>query len=85
MANGTQIAVRLDGDVLAQLDALVAAEHFDSRAEAVRHAIDVVLDARRRAAVGAAIVEGYQRIPQTDEDEDAALANLRGLIAEEPW
>lgn len=45
----------------------------------------VKLDARRRAAVGAQIVEGYRRHPQTDADEEAALANLRELVAAESW
>jgi Arc/MetJ-type ribon-helix-helix transcriptional regulator len=85
MADGTQIAVRIGTDVLRELDQLVEDEHFGSRAEAVRHALDVVLDARRRAAVGAQIVEGYTRHPQTDADEAQAVANLKTLVAQEPW
>lgn len=85
MASGTQVAVRLESVVLEQLDRLVADGVFASRADAVRHALDVLLDARRRAAVGAQIVEGYTRHPQTDADEATAEANLRGLLAEERW
>jgi hypothetical protein len=38
---------------------------------------------RRRRPIGHAIVDGYRRIPQTDDEwADAAT---RAMIAEEPW
>ncbi|CAN5266979.1 hypothetical protein BH23ACT9_BH23ACT9_14580 [soil metagenome] len=85
MAIGTQIAVRLEQDALDQIDQLVQDQQFGSRAEAVRHAVDQLLDTRRRAAIGAQIAEGYRRHPQTDEEEAQAVANLAALIAEDPW
>ena len=50
-------------------------------------AIDAWLERAERRRIDAAIVEGYTRIPQT-EDEDLhrlAEAALHRTIAEEPW
>lgn len=85
MAHGPQVAVRLDCPVLDELDRLVEEGQFASWADAVRHALEALLDACRRAAIGAQIAEGYRRQPQSDAEEKAALANLRELVAEEPW
>lgn len=60
-------------------------EWYPSRAEAVRVAIDELLDGLRRRQVGAAIVEGYRTQPQTDEDVEAAEAAAIRSIDEEPW
>lgn len=80
-----QIAVRLPDDLAARLDEAVRSGAFPSRAEAVRVAIDELLDGLRRRQVGAAIVEGYRRQPQTDEDVEAAEAAAIRSIDEEPW
>lgn len=85
MPLGTQIAVRLDDEVLDRLDELISQGRFDSRAQAVRQAIRWMLEAERRRAVGEAIIDGYRRIPQTDEELARAEANVRRLIDEEPW
>ncbi len=85
MPFGTQIAVRLDDELVERLDELISQGRFDSRAEAVRQAVGWMLEAERRRAVGEAIVEGYQRIPQTDEELAIAEANVRRLIDEESW
>lgn len=80
-----QIAVRLPDDLAGRLDEAVRSGAFPSRAEAVRVAIDELLDGLRRRQVGAAIVEGYRRQPQTDEDVEAAEAAAIRSIDEEPW
>jgi Arc/MetJ-type ribon-helix-helix transcriptional regulator len=80
-----QIAVRLSDDLARRLDEAVRSGAFPSRAEAVRVAIDELLDGLRRRQVGAAIVEGYRRQPQTDEDVEAAEAAAIRSIDEEPW
>jgi hypothetical protein len=41
--------------------------------------------AEKRNTVGRAIAEGYERIPQTAEEDAWALANAREAIRDEPW
>lgn len=85
MAAGTQIAVRLDEDDVDRLDEMVSQGRFDSRAGAVRAAVRWMLEAERRRSEGEAIVDGYRRIPQSDDELAIAEANIRRLIEEEPW
>jgi Arc/MetJ-type ribon-helix-helix transcriptional regulator len=80
-----QIAVRLPGELLEQLDDLVSRGIYESRAAAVRAGIEAVTELARRLAVDRAVVEGYRRLPPTRADDAAALASLREAIAEEPW
>jgi len=56
-------------DALAQtVDRLVASGVFSSRSDAVRAGLEAVVDRERREALGRAIVEGYCRLPQEDDD-----------------
>lgn len=65
-----QIAVRLPGTLLDEVDALVGRGRFETRAEAIRAAIELVVDADRRERIGASIVEGYARSPQAEDLDD---------------
>ena len=58
---------------------------FDTKADAVRSALEALLDAERRADVGRRIVDGYQRVPQDDVDVAAAHQAATRSIEEEPW
>ena len=89
-----QIAVRVDQELADRLDALVAEGRFPTKADAIRAAIEALLDVDRRRRIGEAIVEGYRRIPPGDDpDLEAALDRsmhemLGDLEAEEgdrPW
>jgi len=80
-----QIAVRVPTELLRQLDALVEEGIYPSRAEALRRGIEIVTRLEQRRAVDREIVDGYERLPQTDAEERAALTSLREAIAEEPW
>lgn len=80
-----QLVTRVPDDVAEAVDELVKAGVFGSRSEAVREGLSVVVDRRRRLAVGHAIAEGYRRIPQSADAlawPDAASA---AMIGEEPW
>ena len=91
-----QIAVRVDQQLADALDSLVAGGRFETKADAIRTAIETLVDADRRRRIGEAIVEGYRRIPPGD-DPDLELAldrskheMLTALDAEErargvPW
>ena len=80
-----QIAVRLDDELVAQVDHLVRSGVVDSRSQAVRDGLRALVDQRRRGAVGEAIVEGYRRHPQTDDEIAWSDEATAAMIAEEPW
>jgi len=80
-----QIAVRLPDQLAQRLDELVRSGRFDSKADAVRAAINDLVEAERRRVIGDRIAEGYRRLPQSDEEVVAAEAAAARSIAEEPW
>jgi Arc/MetJ-type ribon-helix-helix transcriptional regulator len=80
-----QIAIRIPDTLAGQLDELVASGRFDTKADAVRAALDALIDAERRADVGRRIVEGYRKVPQEDVDVAAATEAASRSIDEEPW
>jgi Arc/MetJ-type ribon-helix-helix transcriptional regulator len=80
-----QIAIRIPPTLAEQLDALVDSGRFESKADAVRSALEALVDAERRAEVGRRIVEGYQRVPQGDADVAVAHEAAARSIDEEPW
>jgi Arc/MetJ-type ribon-helix-helix transcriptional regulator len=61
-----QIAVRLPAPLLDEIDSLVDAGRFETRADAIRSGIELIVDAERRSRVGRAIVAGYERVPQAE-------------------
>jgi Arc/MetJ-type ribon-helix-helix transcriptional regulator len=63
----------------------VASGRFDTKADAVRSALEALIDAEQRADVGRRIVEGYQRVPQEDADVAGAHQAAARSIDEEPW
>ena len=81
----TQLVVRVSGDLAAAVDRLVDLGEVASRSEAVRIALEHLINQRRREAIGRQIVDGYQRIPETEEELAGASAGTRRLIDEEPW
>jgi metal-responsive CopG/Arc/MetJ family transcriptional regulator len=78
----TQTIVQLSDGLLAELDARRAREGR-SRSELIREAIEAYLADDREAAIDRAIVDGYTRIPPTQEF--GAEWAARTLIAAEPW
>lgn len=80
-----QLVTRVPDDVAHAVDELVKAGVFGSRSDAVRAGLETVLERERRAATGRAIVEGYRRIPQANDDLSWPDAATSAMIAEEPW
>ena len=84
-----QIAIRIPDAVAASLDELVSTGRFETKAEAVRTALERLIDAERRRRIGDSIVQGYRRVPQARGDElddltqAATSQTLRALDAEE--
>jgi len=81
----TQVVARVPEEVLTELDKLVESGVFESRSDAVREALLQLIDKNRREDIGRQIVEGYKRIPQTDDEVLWAESATRAMIEEEPW
>ena len=81
----TQLVTRVSDDLVASVDELVASGVVDSRSQAVRVGLERLVDHHRRHAIGAAIVAGYQRQPQTDNELAWSDGSTIAMIAEEPW
>lgn len=67
------------------LDEMVASGRFETKAEAVRAAIQSMVEAERRREIGQRVVDGYRRVPQTDDEVAAATDAAIRSIREEPW
>lgn len=78
-----QTLVQLSDELLALLDER-AARTGRSRSELIRSAIERDLAADADAAIDAAIVEGYRRIPPPEYDPWAE-ASAKRSIADEVW
>lgn len=82
-----QIAVRIPDELSEALEDLVASGRFETKAEAVRTALEDLLDGERRRRLGDLIAEGYRRLPQGDGEgldlNEATTHALHGLDAEE--
>jgi Arc/MetJ-type ribon-helix-helix transcriptional regulator len=80
-----QIAVRIPDALAESLEELVTSGRFDTKAEAVRTALEVLVEAERRGRVGALIADAYRRVPQGDQEVEAATRAAIRSIHEEPW
>lgn len=80
-----QLVTRVDDRLAHEIDELVAEGVVASRSEAVRVALEALLERHRRRKTGLAIAAGYRRIPQTDADVGWADEATRRMIADEPW
>ena len=81
----TQLVTRIDADLAAAVDDLVSAGVVESRSDAVRRGLHILIDRHRRRRIGEAIVRGYEALPQTDAEIAWADAATIRMIAEEPW
>jgi Arc/MetJ-type ribon-helix-helix transcriptional regulator len=79
------ITVRMPEDRVARIDALVQSESYESRASFIVAAIDRLVRELEEREIDRAIVEGYTRFPQTEEDLRWAEASALDSIREEPW
>lgn len=81
-----QLVTRLDDETVVNLDRLVAAGVFESRSDAVRQGLSLLLDRHRRRTTGQAIVEGYRLHPQ-EEGLDGRWPDTATvqMISDEPW
>ena len=80
-----QIAVRIPDGLAESLEDLVARGRFETKADAIRTALEALVDAERRGRIGELIADGYRRIPQDDDEVAAATRSAIRSIHEEPW
>jgi metal-responsive CopG/Arc/MetJ family transcriptional regulator len=80
----TQTLVQLTEELLRRLDERAAREGR-SRSALIRDAIEAYLYDEEKARIDREIVEGYERIPVTDEEMEIAEAGVREDIEEDPW
>jgi metal-responsive CopG/Arc/MetJ family transcriptional regulator len=80
----TQTLVQLTEKLLQRLDERAAREGR-SRSALIRDAIEAYLHDEAKAKIDREIVEGYERIPTTDEEMEIAEASAREGVEEEPW
>ena len=81
----TQLVARIDDELLAEVDELVANGDARSRSDAVRCALEEMIDRRRRHRLGESIAEAYRRTPETPDELRWAAESTKSMIAEEPW
>jgi Arc/MetJ-type ribon-helix-helix transcriptional regulator len=80
-----QLVTRLDDELVAAVDELVHSGVVGNRSEAMRMGLERLVEEHRRLRIGAEIVAGYTRCPETDEELAQAEQATRALIEEEPW
>ncbi len=85
MMSVQQLVIRVPDEMAAAVDDLVDAGEYDTRSDAVRAAVEALLDRRRRDEIGRQIAAGFERIPTTDAEMAAAYENARLMVEEEPW
>jgi metal-responsive CopG/Arc/MetJ family transcriptional regulator len=80
----TQTLVQLSDELLRRLDERAAREDR-SRSALIRDAIEAYLFDEENARIDREIREGYERIPETEEEMRGAERETREAIREEPW
>jgi metal-responsive CopG/Arc/MetJ family transcriptional regulator len=80
----TQTIVQLNEELLRRLDERAAREGR-SRSALIRDAIEKYLYDEKRDEITRQIIEGYERIPETEEEIAIAEREAREAIREEPW
>ncbi len=81
----TQFVTRVDDLLARAVDDLIEAGVFETRSEAVRAGLDVIVDRERRRLIGEQINAGYERVPESEEEMADAHRRGRAMILEEPW
>lgn len=81
----TQLVARIDGDLAALVDELVASGAVESRSDAVRRGLRMLVDRHRRLAVAKSIIAGYEKEPQSEVEVGWPDETTTRMIGDEPW
>ncbi len=80
-----QIAVKLPDEIVRTLDQLVAGGAFPNRSQAVRHALEVMVQDQERQRIDASFVRGFAERPESAEELADATRLAIEAIEDEPW
>ncbi|MEO7397544.1 MAG: ribbon-helix-helix domain-containing protein [Ilumatobacteraceae bacterium] len=80
-----QMVARLDDELAAAVDQLVACGAITSRSEAIRVGLQRLVDDHRRRLVGQRIVDGYEAQPQSESEVGWADESTIRMIGEQAW
>ena len=80
-----QLVTRVNDNLVSLVDGLVEEGVVESRSDAVRRGLRVLVDQQRRLRTGEAIIQGYRDRPQTEEEVGWADAATVRMIGEESW
>lgn len=80
-----QLVTRVDEELAAAVDELVASGLVSNRSEAVRLGLRRLVDRHRRDLVGATIADGYGQHPQTEQELGWSDQATVAMIGEESW
>lgn len=80
-----QMVARLDDELAADVDDLVASGVVASRSEAIRLGLERLVDEHRRRLYGEAIVAAYTAVPQSESEVGWADEATVRMIADESW
>jgi Arc/MetJ-type ribon-helix-helix transcriptional regulator len=81
----TQLVTRIDTALAESIDRLVAEGVVESRSDAVRRGLHALIEQTRRRRTAEAIVAGYTRHPQAEDEVAWADRATVQMIADEPW
>lgn len=81
----TQLVTRVDEDLVALVDELIAEGVVESRSDAVRRGLRVLIDQHQRRRTAEAIIRGYKQQPQTDNEIGWADKATVRMITDEQW
>lgn len=80
-----QLVTRLDERLVRDIDGLIAEGLVANRSEAVRLALERLVEQHRRRRIGNEIAESYRLQPQTAEERAGLDEATRALVDQEPW
>ena len=80
-----QMIARVPDDLVEEVDRLVSEGTFESRSDVIREALTRLVDRYRRDETAQRILDGYERVPETEEEMRWAEESARQMVEEEPW
>jgi Arc/MetJ-type ribon-helix-helix transcriptional regulator len=81
----SQLVTRVDDRLVEAIDVLVAEGVVASRSDAVRQALEALVDSHRRRRDAEATIAAYTAQPQTEDELRGVDEAARRMIEEEPW
>ena len=81
----SQLVTRVDDELVEAIDALVSEGVVEPRSDAVRRALEALVDSHRRRRDAEATIAAYTAQPQTEAELRGVDEAARRMIEEEPW